>query len=52
LGFRATSGTLDSTPLQDQEVAECIVRHVRTLRFPRPPNGNVTVVYPIQLTPG
>lgn len=52
LGFRVTPGTLDSTPLQDQEVAECIVRHVRTLRFPRPPNGNVSVVYPIQLTPG
>jgi hypothetical protein len=52
LGFRSTAGTIDSAPLQDEQVIACIVSRFRTLRFPRPARGIVTVVYPIQLVPG
>jgi hypothetical protein len=40
------------TTLPDQEVVACIVNHYKTLKFPQPEGGIVTVVYPIMFSPG
>ncbi len=37
--------------LPDQAVVQCVVRGFRTLSFPQPENGIVTVVYPITFSP-
>jgi hypothetical protein len=51
LGLRV-SHAMDSTPLQDQAVIDCVVTQFQKLRFPPPKGGIVTVVYPIQFEPG
>lgn len=40
------------TTLPDTEMAKCVVAAVRTVVFPEPEGGIVTVVYPIQFAPG
>lgn len=45
----------DATPqdrkVPDDQVTACVLEVFRTLRFPRPFGGIVTVIYPINLTP-
>jgi hypothetical protein len=38
--------------MPDQLVTACILQAFRCLVFPKPNGGIVTVVYPIQLSPG
>ena len=42
---------LDSD-VPDAMLAACVVRQVRTVQFPAPEGGAVTVVYPILFSPG
>ncbi|MBI5534572.1 MAG: AgmX/PglI C-terminal domain-containing protein [Deltaproteobacteria bacterium] len=46
---QVTSGGSD---LPDRVVQECIFDVFRTLKFPRPNGGIITVVYPIRFSPG
>ena len=41
-----------STTLGDDAAVECILDRFRTLVFPRPPGGILTVEYPVSFTPG
>jgi hypothetical protein len=52
LGFRRVTHQMDSTPIQDQEVVNCVLNGFRSLHFPRNESGDVTVVYPIQFESG
>jgi hypothetical protein len=38
--------------MPDQDVVQCVVRGFGKLHFPEPDGGMVTVVYPIQFSPG
>jgi hypothetical protein len=42
---------MKDTTLWSQDALQCIVDVMRTLRFPRPARGTMTVVYPIRFTP-
>jgi hypothetical protein len=41
----------EGTTMPDPKVSECVVAHLRGLRFPAPDGGIVTVVYPILFAP-
>ncbi len=41
-----------SPPMPDRQVTSCVVAHYRTLHFPPPAGGSVTVVYPLSFAPG
>jgi hypothetical protein len=43
--------TTDGTTMPDLQVTECVLSHLRGLRFPAPDGGIVTVVYPILFAP-
>lgn len=43
--------TLDDSDLLDDAVVSCLVNEFKALRFPKPQGGNVTVIYPLTLTP-
>ncbi|HEY2409794.1 MAG TPA: AgmX/PglI C-terminal domain-containing protein, partial [Polyangiaceae bacterium] len=51
-GGNVSDARLDSSTLPDPDVAQCIVSSFRTLKFYQPEGGVVTVVYPIELSPG
>jgi hypothetical protein len=36
----------------DASVSDCVADVIRTIEFPRPKSGSVTVTYPIKLAPG
>jgi hypothetical protein len=46
------SSKLVSSDIWDREVLSCVVRAFRSLHFPRPEGGMVTVSYPISFSPG
>lgn len=41
-----------STPMPDRAVVSCVLHEFTKINFPRPEGGIVTVVYPIQFSPG
>jgi hypothetical protein len=45
------AGATEATIMPDTSVTECVVKHLRTMRFPKPEGGVVTVVYPIVFAP-
>jgi hypothetical protein len=47
-----TSHTMVCTSLPDPTVVNCVGQQFRTLRFPKPEAGVVTVAYPITFEPG
>lgn len=49
---RVTSAADAGSTLGDAEVIDCVVKSYGGLVFPEPDGGIVTVVYPIQLSPG
>jgi hypothetical protein len=51
LGLPTPVRNMDAAPMQDAAVVGCVVDHYRTLRFPPPEGGEVTVVYPIMFSP-
>jgi hypothetical protein len=50
-GATGSVGDKGST-MTDARVLSCVVDVYRGMSFPKPENGTVTVVYPIQFTPG
>jgi TonB family protein len=48
---RVSLSELDESTLDD-DVTNCVVDGFRKLKFPRPEGGVVTVVYPINFSPG
>jgi outer membrane biosynthesis protein TonB len=51
-GGVATGQAEGASTLSDREVLDCMVRELRTFRFPKPSGGFVTVLYPLVLKPG
>lgn len=50
---RSASSSESSEPLfADPQVVSCVVAKFRTLKFPQPDGGKVTVVYPLVFNPG
>lgn len=47
-----TAADKEETTLPSAEVVSCVVDHFKTIKFPEPEGGIVTVVYPINFTPG
>ena len=46
---RATSVSLaGSSPLKNGQVADCVARAIKTLKYPEPRNGAVSFVYPVK----
>ncbi len=41
----------DGSEMRDPKVVDCVVSHYRTMVFPEPQGGIVTVVYPIKFDP-
>jgi hypothetical protein len=41
----------ENSTLQDPDVIACVIRTVRTLRFTKPVEGSVTVIYPFIFRP-
>ncbi len=50
-GATGSVGDKGST-MTDAGVLSCVVDVYRGMTFPKPENGTVTVLYPLQLTPG
>jgi len=42
----------DGSTMPDPVVTECVLKSFYEIRFPKPENGIVTVVYPIKFEPG
>jgi len=49
---RVTHARDGGSDLVDKQVIDCVVAGFRTLEFPRPRAGTVTVIYPIAFAPG
>ena len=51
-GAVASGQSEAASTMPDKEVVACVVQELKTLRFPRPNGGFVTVVYPLVFKPG
>ena len=51
-GHVSKANATDATTMPDQVVVSCIADSLHGLVFPQPEGGIVTVVYPIELSPG
>jgi hypothetical protein len=51
-GARSIRAEEHEATLPDPKAIACIVDEVRSMEFPRPDGGIVTVVYPISFSPG